>query len=221
VESIAVTLHKRLKDSTRRKTAKQCRERWRIHLNPGIVDKSWSSDEQLTLLTAYQKLGNKWAKIAKNLPGRTDNGVKNYFFCRLRKVARCIKNRVVDLSLNHSLDEARQFAYFLNHLYTYYIFPDCSNNYARPLNPKTIKRENQGDKYILDLIKLEPQIRYKFKKYVELFLARLSEETLKTILQEYPHFNSKLPIELNNKANNSKGDRIIRRVRIQRVVYQI
>ena len=34
------------------------------------------------------KLGNKWAEIASNMKGRTDNNVKNYFYSTLRKSLR-------------------------------------------------------------------------------------------------------------------------------------
>ncbi len=35
-----------------------------------------------------KKLGNKWAEIASNMKGRTDNNVKNYFYSTLRKSLR-------------------------------------------------------------------------------------------------------------------------------------
>ena len=33
-------------------------------------------------------MGNKWAQIAKKLPGRTDNNVKNFFYSSLRRAIR-------------------------------------------------------------------------------------------------------------------------------------
>jgi myb proto-oncogene protein len=40
------------------------------------------------LFDLQKKIGNKWAAIALELPGRTDNNVKNYFYSTLRKSLR-------------------------------------------------------------------------------------------------------------------------------------
>lgn len=71
------------------RSGKQCRERWHNHLNPAIRHDAWSKEEELLIVREQGQFGNRWADIAKLLPGRSDNAIKNHFYSSLRKKYRC------------------------------------------------------------------------------------------------------------------------------------
>ncbi|CAG9334202.1 unnamed protein product [Blepharisma stoltei] len=75
------------------RTGKQCRERWHNHLDSGIVKKAWSKDEERKLFEYHKIYGNKWSEIAKYLPGRTDNSIKNQFYSTIRRNLRKINRQ--------------------------------------------------------------------------------------------------------------------------------
>ncbi|KAJ4798661.1 Transcription factor GAMYB [Rhynchospora pubera] len=64
---------------------KSCRLRWANHLRPNLKKGPFSPEEELLILRLHARIGNKWARIATHLDGRTDNEIKNYWNTRLKR----------------------------------------------------------------------------------------------------------------------------------------
>jgi hypothetical protein len=69
---------------------KQCRERWRNHLDPGLNHSQWTEEEDERLIDLHRLYGNAWVKIALLMQTRSDNDVKNRWNSTLRKRERAL-----------------------------------------------------------------------------------------------------------------------------------
>ncbi|TKY57098.1 Transcription factor GAMYB [Spatholobus suberectus] len=64
---------------------KSCRLRWTNHLRPDLKRGAFTTEEQRKIIELHALMGNKWARMAQELPGRTDNEIKNFWNTRLKK----------------------------------------------------------------------------------------------------------------------------------------
>ena len=65
---------------------KQCRERWMNTLDPQVKRGNWEQGEQSVIFEQMKINWSSWALISKELPGRTENSIKNYFYSSIRRL---------------------------------------------------------------------------------------------------------------------------------------
>ncbi|KAL3696497.1 hypothetical protein R1sor_010573 [Riccia sorocarpa] len=87
---------------------KSCRLRWINYLRPDLKRGSFSQEEEKIIITLHAVIGNRWSQIARHLPGRTDNEIKNFWNS-------CIKKRFRQQGINPdahgNLSSSSQYQY--------------------------------------------------------------------------------------------------------------
>ncbi|OIW15711.1 hypothetical protein TanjilG_04246 [Lupinus angustifolius] len=144
------------KNSGLSRCGKSCRLRWANHLRPNLKKGAFSPEEERVIVDLHAKLGNKWARMASQLPGRTDNEIKNFWNTRIKRRERAglpiYPPKVIrDATLYH-LREEQYFEKPYNSSLTSSSFPpllssypkklNASNHYHALVNPKKLNNSN-------------------------------------------------------------------------------
>ncbi|KAL8140597.1 hypothetical protein V2J09_006618 [Rumex salicifolius] len=77
-----------------KRCGKSCRLRWLNYLRPNIKHGEFSDDEDRVICTLFAAIGSRWSIIAAQLPGRTDNDIKNYWNTKLKKKLMSMSNNI-------------------------------------------------------------------------------------------------------------------------------
>ncbi|XP_031394466.1 transcription factor DUO1 [Punica granatum] len=85
------------------RTGKSCRLRWVNKLRPNLKNGcKFTPEEERIVIELQAQFGNKWARIATYLPGRTDNDVKNFWSSRQKRLARILQTSAASSSSSSS-----------------------------------------------------------------------------------------------------------------------
>lgn len=82
---------------------KQCRERYHQNLKPLLNRNPINAEEGMLIEKLVQQHGKKWAEIARHLPGRSDNAIKNWWNGGASRRRRKLDNLCVEGRLRRNL----------------------------------------------------------------------------------------------------------------------
>ncbi|CAJ2628944.1 unnamed protein product [Trifolium pratense] len=139
---------------------KSCRLRWINYLRPDLKRGTFSQDEEDLIVELHAVLGNRWSQIAAQLPGRTDNEIKNLWNSCLKKKLRQkgidpvthkplsdIENNGEENSNAKSQEKAAELLLSsneLNLLKSESSKSDAASNYEQRTSPKEYALEIEG-----------------------------------------------------------------------------
>ncbi|KAL0426429.1 UNVERIFIED_CONTAM: Transcription factor [Sesamum latifolium] len=120
-----------------RRCGKSCRLRWLNYLRPNIKHGEFSDDEDRIICSLFASIGSRWSIIAGQLPGRTDNDIKNYWNTKLKKKLMMSNLQQYQKSPHQSTIHPSPPDNSLLHNFSYFtntpVRADCSRGFHQPI----------------------------------------------------------------------------------------
>ncbi|XVF68515.1 hypothetical protein PTKIN_Ptkin11bG0008900 [Pterospermum kingtungense] len=112
-----------------KRCGKSCRLRWLNYLRPNIKHGEFTDEEDRIICSLFASIGSRWSIIAAQLPGRTDNDIKNYWNTKLKK-------KLMAMTTSQSLRKPPPFPPVSSSQSLSSLYKDCSSYYS-PTKPFT------------------------------------------------------------------------------------
>ncbi|KAK6144368.1 hypothetical protein DH2020_021188 [Rehmannia glutinosa] len=116
-----------------KRCGKSCRLRWLNYLRPNIKHGEFSDEEDRIICTLYASIGSRWSIIAAQLPGRTDNDIKNYWNTKLKKKLMAFNN-IIPSSNQGKLISQPQYSQPDNYTNSFYNFQAAASKSLTPID---------------------------------------------------------------------------------------
>ncbi len=177
------------------RSGKQCRERWFNTLHPEVRRGGWSAEEDFKIFKKYNEVGSKWSQIAKDLPGRTENSIKNRFYSTLRRIAaetKKIKGGVMSLCPSEAISTISVTTTSINDLkhFINQAFEEKTKIYLQQ------KEKNSGEKVFINSTPYLNDLKENLKKE-ETFLNKKAPRTFKAPKNTTTNINNSYNFSLN------------------------